>query len=181
MTFTRAVPPRFIDDRKVVSLIKSSAQEAMDSLQGERRFVEPEHVITPELINLEEAAGEVLGEKPESLLAVVEALFDEEALAYLRGKCKNRYWLFFLLTHLETSTFPVDVLALARAHARAKAAILDRRYGFNWLTPADLIYSLKGLPPGFVFEMWETGRLLAHKDSVADGFGIILNPLLIDD
>lgn len=181
MTFTKTTPARFIDDRKLVALIKSLAQEATELLKGERRFVEPESVITPELIRLAEAARVVTGEDVSTPSEVSEALFDEEARAFLSRKCKNRYWFFYLLTHLETSTFPVDVLALARAHARAKAAVLDRRYGFNWLTPADLIYGLKGMPPGFVFEMWETGRVLAHNNNVGDGFGIILNPLLIDD
>ncbi|MBI1271852.1 hypothetical protein GC174_15615 [bacterium] len=181
MTFTTKKPVRFIDDRKLAQSIRAIAEEGMEAFSGAKRFVEDAAVVAAELIRLAPAAQVVRGDRVDAQTEVEEWLFEADSLAFLKAHCRNRYWLWFLLSHLDTTQFPVTALALARAHARAKAAILDRRYGFNWVTPAELIYSLKGMPPGFVFELWETGRLLAHTDSVADGFGIIINPILLED
>jgi hypothetical protein len=112
---------------------------------------------------------------------VLEALFQKAALDLLLLKCRNRYWLWYLLARLETATFPIDPLAVARAHARAKAALYDNRFGFAFVQPLSLIWELKGMPPGFVIELWDSGKLLADPKHDSNGFSIMLNPLLIDD
>lgn len=181
MTFTTRKPVRVIDDRKLVRLIKDISLEGLKELSDKKRFVEPVELLEGDLIRFKRASQVIKGAEVSSSQEVKDWLFEEAAVSFLLEKCKNRYWLSFLMGQLETTVFPVTVLALARAQARAKLALEEKRYGFNWITPGELIYSLKGLPPGFVFELWEKGLLIAHQDTVSDGFGIIINPLLLAD
>lgn len=181
MNFTTRKPARFIDDQALVRKIHSVCQIAKVCHVDTKRFVESSELVLSDLVRLADAASVVKGEPVETASEVAEWLFEEDAIAFLEKKCRNRYFLWMLLEQLATTTFPVNLLALARAHARVKAKIMDKRYGFQWTTPNQLIYTLKGLPPGFVFELWEEGKLLASRKSISDGFGIILNPLLIDD
>lgn len=181
MTFTTKKPVRFIDDRALVRRIQSEAQLAKVCHVDTRRFVESIELVLGDLKRLSGVASVVKGEAVQGAIEVAEWLFEDEAISFLKAKCSNRYWLWFLLERLNTTTFPVNTLALARAHARAKADIVDKRYGFQWTSPNELIYTLKGLPPGFVFELCEQGKVLAKRVSTGDGFSLTLNPLLIDD
>lgn len=181
MVWTLAQPPRFIDDRKVVHTIKSIAQGRMDELASEKRFIEPASVVLDELVKLAPAADLVKVDCAHTADCVRVAMFQPAALELLQKKCRNRYWLWYLLSKLETSTFPVDAFAIARAHARAKTALYDNRYGFAFVLPINLIWELKGMPPGFVLDLWESGRILADPKHDSNGFSIMLNPLLIDD
>src|SRR5262249_37414387 len=102
------------------------------------------------------------------------------ALELLLSKCRNAYWFWFVVGKIETRVFPISAYATARALARSKDAIADKRYGFNWIETVCLEWQLKQLPPGFVIEMWETGRLLAETSGF-DEFRVLLNPILVDD
>ena len=181
MNFTNRKPARYIDDQALVREIHRVAELGIIKHASTRRFVESESLVTGDLLRLQTCAAVVKGDPAEGLEEVLAWMFDDDALRFIKSKCRNRYWLWCLLRKLQTTTFPVNVLALARAHARVKAEIEDKRYGFNWTTPAELIYTLKGLPPGFVFQIWEEGKVLAIREHFGDGFGIILNPLLIDE
>ncbi len=181
MVWTYAQPPRFIDDRKVVRTIQSIGESRLTALSSEKRFIEPANIVLDELVHLAPAANLVKVDCAPDPEAVRVAMFQTAALELLQAKCRNRYWLWYLLSRLDTSTFPVDVLAVARAHARAKAALYDNRYGFGFVERNSLIWELKALPPGFLFEMWDSGRVLCEHRHDANGYGVMLNPLLIDD
>lgn len=181
MVWTFAQPPRFIDERKVVHRIKTIAGTRMQELSADKSFVEPAQAVLDELVKLAPAADLVKQNCDHAPAGVGDALFQKAALELIQTKCRNRYWLWYLLSKLETSTFPVDALAIARAHARAKAALYDNRFGFGFVAPISLIWELKGMPPGFVIEMWDSGRLLADRKNDSNGYGVMLNPLLIDD
>jgi hypothetical protein len=181
MVWTFAQPPRFIDERKVVHTIKDIAQKRLAEIGSEKRFIEPAQTVLDDLANLAPAAGLVKADCSSAFVDVRLALFQAPALELLQVKCRNRYWLWYLMSKLETATFPVDAFAIARAHARAKAALYDNRFGFGFVAPGSLIWELKGMPPGFVIELWETGRLLADPKHDSNGFSLMLNPLLIDD
>lgn len=181
MVWTYAQPPRFIDDRKVVRTIKSIGECLLGELKGEKRFIEPASTVLDELVHLAPAANLVKVDCAQTPEGVRAAMFQTQAIELLQAKCRNRYWLWYLLSRLDTSTFPIDALAVARAHARAKAALWDNRYGFGFIAPNSLIWELKALPPGFLFEMWDSGRVLADPRNDSNGYGVMLNPLLIDD
>ncbi len=181
MVWTYAQPPRFIDDRKVVRTIKSIGESRLTELKAEKRFMEPANTVLDELLHLAPAANLVKVDCPQTADGVRTAMFQTPALELIQKKCRNRYWLWYLLSKLETSTFPVDTLAIARAHARAKAALYDNRYGFGFVETNSLIWELKALPPGFLFEMWDSGRVLCEARNDANGYGVMLNPLLVDD
>ena len=183
MIWTNKEPKQCIDPRKQVALIKRLAGEAKETVDHSdyKRFVEPVEVVLADLVKLAPAAAVVRGDKVESAEEVQEWLFEEDAIEFIKAKCRTRYFLWYLLERLETETYPINVLALARAHARAKDALQTKHYGFNWVRPAELIYSLKGMPPGFVFRLWESGLVIAYNNPNFDGFGIIINPLLLDD
>ncbi|MDZ4834025.1 MAG: hypothetical protein SGJ27_09640 [Candidatus Melainabacteria bacterium] len=181
MVWTYAQPQRFIDDRKVVRTIKSIGESRLAELKSEKRFIEPVSTVLDELVHLAPAANLVKLECAQTPEGVREAIFQPAALELLKAKCRNRYWLWYLVSRLDTSTFPINPLAIARAHARAKAALHDNRYGFAFIEPISLIWELKALPPGFLFEMWDSGRVLADPRNDANGYGVMLNPLLIDD
>lgn len=181
MVWTIAQPPRFIDEDKVVQLIRSVAEKRLAELDGEKRFTQPADTVLGDMAELSAVAAQVKVDCKADAQSVREALFQEEAVAYIKEKCRNRYWFWFLLSKLATGTFPIDVLALARAHARAKDALYDNRFGFAFTKPISLIYELKGFPPGFVIELWEKGRILAGPQCDSNGFGLFLNPLLLDD
>lgn len=181
MVWTFAQPQRFIDERKVVHTIKSIAQKRLLELDSAKRFIESTQVVLDELANLAPAADLVKVDCGNASADVRAALFQDAALELLKAKCRNRYWLWYLLSRMETATFPIDVLAIARAHARAKAALYDNRFGFGFVAPNSLIWELKGMPPGFVIDLWESGRILADPKHDSNGYSLMLNPLLIDD
>jgi hypothetical protein len=181
MVWTFAQPPRFVDERKVVHTIKSIAEKRLIDLASEKRFIEPAQAVLDELAQLAPAADLVKVDCRHAPVDVRAALFQTAAIELLQAKCRNRYWLWYLLSKLETSTFPVDAFAVARAHARAKAALYDNRFGFGFVAPISLIWELKGMPPGFVLELWDSGRILADPKHDSNGFSLMLNPLLIDD
>ena len=181
MNFTTRKPPRYIDDRALVYRIQRAAQLAKVCHVDTKSFVESPELVIGDLKRLAEQASVVKGETITDASGVCEWLFEEEAISFLKTKCRNRYWLWFLLERLNTTTFPVNAMALARAHARAKEKLLDKRYGFQWTTPGEIIRALQGLPPGFVFEIWDQGKVLANRKSISDGYGVILNPLLVDE
>lgn len=179
MTFTRTNPPRFVDDRKILGQITAIAEEQL-RLASDRMFIEKPEAIFKTAVALAAPASAVTGQSVSGHNEVLAALFEPAALALLENKCRNTYWFWFLLSKLATETFPVDAIAIARAHARAKDAMVDRRYGFNWIERTSLPHELKALPPGFLLEMWHTGRLLCHRPNSGD-YQVILNPILIDD
>ena len=114
------------------------------------------------------------------LIQALAALFTPEALAYIELKCLNSYWFWYLISKVNTRALKFNEAAIARAHARAKDSMYDNRYGFAFIEPSPLEHQLKGLPPGFVFEMWHKGRLLAVHNASGE-YKTLLNPLLIDD
>ena len=179
--FTTREPKQYVDCQALLWIIHKAAELGRVKHVDTRRYVESEELVVGDLMRLERAAGIVRGTPVETLSEVHEWLFEKDALAYIKAKCRNRYWLWFLMEQLDTVTLPINTLALTRAHARAKAKIVDKRYGFNWTRPHELIYTLKGLPPGFVFQIWDEGKVLANRNAPFDGYGIILNPLLLDD
>jgi len=181
MVWTFAQPQRFIDERKAVSSIRSTAEARLAELASAKRFIEPASVVLDELVHLAPAGQIVKQDKVAISQEVRDALFQKAALELIQAKCKNRYWLWYLLAKLDTATFPIDPLAIARAHARAKAALYDNRFGFGFVQPISLIWELKGMPPGFVLDLWESGKILADPKNDSNGFSIMLNPLLIDD
>lgn len=181
MVWTFAHPQRFIDERKVVHTIKSIAQKRLLELDSAKRFIEPVETVLDELAQLAPAADLVKVDCNHAVADVRAAVFQDAAIELLQAKCRNRYWLWYLLSRLETATFPVDALAVARAHARVKQSLYDNRFGFGFVAPISLIWELKGMPPGFVLELWESGRILANPRHDSNGYPLILNPLLIDD
>lgn len=181
MVWTLAQPPRFIDERKVVHSIQSIAQRRLAELVANNRFIEAAQTVLDELEHLAPAGKLVKVDCTGAASDVRSALFQEAALTLIQAKCRNRYWLWYLLSKLETSTFPVNGLAIARAHARAKSALYDNRFGFGFVAPGSLIWELKGMPPGFVLELWESGRILADPRHDSNGYSLMLNPLLIED
>lgn len=125
-------------------------------------------------------ASELTGKTVKGHEDALAALFTPEALAYIELKCLNTYWFWYLISKVNTRNLKFNEAAIARAHARVKDSINDTRYGFNFIEPSPLEHQLKGLPPGFVFEMWHKGRLLAEYRPSGD-YKTLLNPLLIED
>lgn len=181
MNFTTRKPARYVDDQALVRAIHQAADLGTVKHVDTRRFVESEELVISDLLRLQACAEVVKGDSVDGVDQVCSWMFEDDALDFIKAKCRNRYWLWRLMQKLKTTTFPINIIALARAHARVKDQIEDKRYGFNWTTPGALIYTLKGLPPGFVFQIWEDGKLLAIRDYSGEGLGIVLNPLLIDD
>ena len=180
MVFTKSKPQQFVDDRKVIGELQSTANRRMTALEGDKRFVETADQVEAELEELEPVASVLNPGHSAQGLTVAAAVFDNAALELLKTKCRSRYWLWYLLARLDTRTFPVDALAVARAQARAHADLTERGYGFATIAPQALIYSLKGMPPGFVLALWESGRILATGRGSTE-FRVIHNPLLLED
>lgn len=179
MAFTATDPPRFIDEREVNRIINSVAEASRGDFASEKGLLRPKELILAEMPRLARAAQIVSGDS--TVAGVTELLFQKDALELLLDKCRNRYWLWSLLAELKTATFPVPVLAVARAQARLKKSVETNHFGFAWVTPADLIVQLKGMPPGFVLKLWDTGLILAGNRDEGNGYPVQLNPILVDD
>ncbi|MGD9680889.1 MAG: hypothetical protein AB7W16_06880 [Candidatus Obscuribacterales bacterium] len=179
MTFTATDPPRFIDEREVNRILNSVAEASRGDFASEKGLLQTKELILAEMPRLARAAQIVSGDS--KVADITEQLFQKDALELLLAKCRNRYWLWSLLAELKTATFPVPVLAIARAQARLKKAVGTNHFGFAWVTPADLIVQLKGMPPGFVLKLWDTGLILAGTRDEGNGYPIQLNPILVDD
>jgi len=179
MAFTVTDPPRFIDEREVNRIINSVAEASRGDFTSEKGLLQSKELILAEMPRLARAAQLVSGESTAG--DVSELLFQKDALELILAKCRNRYWLWSLLIELKTATFPVPALAVARAQARLKLAVGTNHFGFAWVTPADLIVQLKGMPPGFVLKLWDTGLILAGTRDDGNGYPIQLNPILVDD
>lgn len=165
---------------KVVAKIRDLAAEKIASGSLEKMFTQKWQDVKAEAQHLAPFASELTGATLKGHEDALAALFTPEALAYIERKCLNTYWFWYLLSKLNTRSLPVTEAAIARAHARVKDSLHDNRYGFAFIEPSPLEHQLKGLPPGFVFEMWHKGRLLAVHNHSGD-YKVLLNPLLIDD
>ena len=165
---------------KVVAKIRDLAAEKIASGSLEKMFTQKWQDVRAEAQHLVPFATELTGTKVKGHEDALAALFTPEALAYIERKCLNTYWFWYLLSKLTTRELPVTEAAIARAHARVKDSLHDNRYGFAFIEPSPLEHQLKGLPPGFVFEMWHKGRLLAVHNHSGE-YKPLLNPLLIDD
>jgi len=166
--------------KEFMGKIKQVAQEQLALHANDHHFVQSRETVIKEALLLNDVAAQLKGcycDCPENVLA---AIFEPAAVELILAKCKNAYWFWYLIDKIETQAFPVTALAVARAHARAKDAMNDRRYGFNFIETVSLPHQLKQLPPGFVLEMWHKGRLLCEGSGFGE-FTVILNPLLIDD
>lgn len=182
MGFTRSQPARFIDERQVVEAIRLVAKERLLALNNDRMFIESPATILAEVQFLQASAAETSGStRKQSDEVLASTLFEPDALELIKTKCKNRYWFWYLIAKLEPATFPLNGLAVARAHARAKDSLWDNRYGFAFVQPTPLEYQLKQMPPGFVLELWHKGRLLCYPPPDTGEYSVILNPILIED
>ncbi len=181
MVWTKAQPPRFIDERHVLQELRTLSLSRMKETEQGKRFIEAGPTVLKELELLQPIADLVKERCPRTAAGTQEALFDKAALELLTSKCVNRYWLWYLLSHLSTATFPMDALAIARAQARAKAALYDNRFGFGFVGDAGLIFELKQMPPGFVLELWDSGKIVCDPKGGSNGYPVLLNPILVDD
>ena len=181
MGWTASDPPRFIDEKRVTSLIRQVSELRLKELEFARPWIETDDLVSSEFRNLSAAAHMVLQGCPSGEESLKTALFTDDALSLLLKKCRNRYWMWYLLSRIETSCYPVDSLAIARAHARSKDSLYDNRHGFAFVSPAGVYHEMRGMPLGFTLEMWHRGQILARNRSGGDGFEVMLNPLLIDD
>ncbi len=176
----QAAIPRFIDETKVVEAIKAAAQVRLHVLNDKRMFVAPRADVMNEFTLLNHVALSVQGRRPAGALATAQALLDSDALELVLSKCVNPYWLWYLLDKVQPAAFPLDLPAIARAHARAKDSLHDNRHGFAFVNPNCLEHDLKLYPPGFVLEMWHKGRIVAEKLDSGE-YPVRLNPILIED
>lgn len=165
---------------KVVAKIRELAAQKIASGQYSPMFTEKWQAIEKEGLHLTALAAELSGHKIAGHEDALAELFTADARAYIQRKCLNAYWFWYLLSRLNTRELAADLAAVARAHARVKDGLAENRYGFATIEPSPLEHQLKGLPPGFVFEMWHKGRILAEYRPHGE-YKTILNPLLIDD
>lgn len=165
---------------KLVAKIRDFANEQVAHGSHDKMFTQKWHDIGAQGEKLAPFACELTGKTLKGTDDVLDALFTPEALAYIERKCLNAYWFWYLLSKVNTRVLKFSEASIARAHARAKDSLHDNRYGFASIEPSPLEHQLKGLPPGFVFEMWHRGRLLAVYNPSGD-YKALLNPLLIDD
>lgn len=172
--------PRFINEDSVVAAIRQIAGARLRVLENERMFASKPAEVLSEFFLLNEVALTVTGRRPVGAEATALALFQADALELALHKCANAYWLWYLLDKVRTAAFPLDITAVARAHARAKDSLYDNRHGFAFISPNSLEHDLKMLPPGFVFEMWHKGRLIAQRTDSGE-YPVQLNPLLLED
>lgn len=168
------------EHHKVVATVRDLAAEQVQHGGHNPMFVQKWQDIKAHGALLAPHASAITGTKVQGADDTLKALFTPEALAYLERKCLNTYWFWYTLSKLSTRLLPVTEAAIARTHARVKDSLHDARYGFNFIEPSPLEHQLKGLPPGFVFEMWHKGRLLAVP-SASGEYKVLLNPLLIED
>ena len=173
-------PPRFIDEKLVVDAIKQVASQRLQALSENRMFRASTPDMQTEFLLLSQAATLVSGHKKTDAGAVAQALLEPAALELIQRKCLNPYWFWYLLEKLQPAAFPLDAACLARAHARAKDSLYDNRHGFAFVSSNCLEHQLKQLPPGFVFELWHKGRLIADRVDSGE-YPIHLNPLLLED
>lgn len=172
--------PRFIDERKIVTELRQLAKGRLEALDSCRMFVASRQDVINEFQALNDLALEVAGRRPVDALATAKALLEPEALELVESKCVNAYWLWYLLDKVQPAAFPLDLAALARAHARAKDSLHDNRHGFAFINSNCLEHDLKLLPPGFVLELWHKGRIVAVRTDSGE-YPVRLNPLLIED
>ncbi len=168
------------EHHKVVAGIRNLAAEQVQHGGHDPMFVQKWADVKAHGALLAPHASAIIGTKVQGHENALSTLFTPEALAYAERKCLNTYWFWYLVSRLNTRVLPVSETAIARAHARVKDSLYDNRYGFAFIEPAPLEHQLKGLPPGFVFEMWHKGRLLAVHNPSGD-YKVLLNPLLVDD
>jgi len=165
---------------KLVAKIRDFAAEQVAHASHDKMFTQKWQVIKAQAEHLAVFASELTGKTVKGHEDALAALFTPEALAYIELKCLNSYWFWYLISKVSTRVLKFNEAAIARAHARAKDSMYDNRYGFAFVEPSPLEHQLKGLPPGFVFEMWHKGRLLAVHNASGE-YKTLLNPLLIDD
>lgn len=175
-----AAIPLFIDERKVVDALKQVAKARLQVLANERMFIADRKVIVAEFNLLSDVALTVSGRRPADAEAIAKDLLDPGALELVLEKCVNPYWLWYLLEKVQPAAFPLDVTAIARAHARAKDSLWDNRHGFAFVNASCLEHGLKQYPPGFVLEMWHKGRIVAQQVDSGE-YPVRLNPLLLED
>ncbi len=165
---------------KLVAKIRDFAAEQVVHGSHDKMFTQKWQDIKAQGEKLASFASELTGKAVKGHEESLCALFTPEALAYIELKCLNSYWFWYLISKVNTRVLKFNEASIARAHARAKDSLHDNRYGFAFIEPSPLEHQLKGLPPGFVFEMWHRGRLLAVYNPSGD-YKALLNPLLIDD
>lgn len=165
---------------KLVAKIRDFAAEQVAHGSHDKMFTQKWQDIKAQAEHLAVFASELTQSTVKGHEDALAALFTPEALAYIESKCLNSYWFWYLISKVNTRVLKFGVTAIARAHARAKDSMYDNRYGFAFIEPSPLEHQLKGLPPGFVFEMWHKGRLLAVYNPSGD-YKTLLNPLLVDD
>ena len=165
---------------KLVAKIRDFAADQVAHGSHDKMFTQKWQDIKAQAEHLAVFASELKGTTVKGHEDALAALFAPEALAYIERKCLNSYWFWYLISKVNTRILKFSETAMARAHARAKDSMYDNRYGFAFIEPSPLEHQLKGYPPGFVFEMWHKGRLLAEYNPSGD-YKTLLNPLLIDD
>ncbi len=165
---------------RLVAKIRDFALEQVAHGSHDKMFTQKWQDVKAQAEHLAVFASELTGTTIKGSEDALAALFTPEALAYAERKCLNTYWFWYLISKVNTRVLKFSETAIARAHARAKDSMYDNRYGFAFIEPSPLEHQLKGLPPGFVFEMWHKGRLLAVHNHTGD-YKTLLNPLLVDD
>lgn len=168
---------------KSIDAMKRVAEKRLKELSSDRRFIaRTADEILREGAHLADVVRQHMGSGTEvkDHNEALNALFEPAALEHILKLCKNAYWFWYLVNNIQTNFLPVNVLAVARAHARVKDLIKDRRYGFDWVDHSILPHELKGYPPGFVLTIWEKGLILCEGWHY-DEYRVHLNPLLIED
>jgi|AGTN01.1.fsa_nt_gi hypothetical protein len=193
MAWSSHKPPFFIDGRKIAEVLRDTAAQRAKSVKN-RRFIESSEEISADLTTLAPVVQAISKDAfaamskgasandPTSLSAAIRPfLFDDGAWELINTKCRNRYWMWCLLSHLKTGTFPVNALAIARAQARLKDSLRDMSYGFAHLEPGEVYSEGRNFPLGFILKKYEEGHFLADRRSGGTDYGVMLNPLLVDE
>jgi len=168
----------FYHDRAVAKL-REIAKAKLAEHEGQRYVIQSSDEILSEVSALSSLLEEVFGTAPADTNAAISTLFEEQALEIIKDKIRNKYWFWYVLSHLRTRRIAVKAAPLARAVARAADSIRERRYGFEFIPPTPLEWHLKQLPPGFLAEMILKGRVLVVTGR--GEYSVTLNPLLIED
>lgn len=192
MAWSSHKPPFFIDERKIAEVLRDTAAQRAKSVKN-RRFIEPSEEILADLVTLapvvQAISKDAFAAMSKSAAADTAALsaairpflFDDGAWELINTKCRNRYWMWCLLSQLKTGTFPVNALAIARAQARLKDSLRDMSYGFAHLEPGEVYSEGRNFPLGFILKKYEEGHLLADRRGGGTDYGVMLNPLLVDE
>jgi hypothetical protein len=193
MAWSSHKPPFFIDERKIAEVLRDTAA-ARAKLVKNRRFIEPAEEILADLVTLAPVVQAISKDAfaamskgasandPTTLSAAIRPfLFDDGAWGVITSKCRNRYWMWCLLAQLQTGTFPVNALAVARAQARLKDSLRDMSYGFAHLQPGEVYSEGRSFPLGFILKKYEEGHFLADRRNGGTDYGVMLNPLLVDE